>query len=73
MDEEGKKERFSRIAANRTNRILDQLRLLGNCSNTSNYSYTEEDVRKIFSAIENEVKIQKSKFEEKKRVKKFEL
>lgn len=73
MDEEGKKERFSRIAANRTNRILDQLRLLGNCSNTSNYSYTEEDVRKIFTAIENEVKIQKSKFEEKKRVKKFEL
>lgn len=59
---ETKRERFQRIATNRTNRIIDQLRLLGNCSNRSNYEYTEEEVKKIFSAIESEVKAQKARY-----------
>ena len=42
--EQEKKERFKRIAENRTNKIIDLIRLLGNCSNTSNYSYTDEEV-----------------------------
>lgn len=53
---ETKRQRFVRIAENRTNKILNMLRLLGNCSNKSNYDYTEEDVKKIFSAIEKEMK-----------------
>lgn len=73
MNEEEKKERFTKIATNRTNKILDTLRLLGNCSNTSNYSYTDEEVRKIFSVIEAEVKIQKAKFEKKEKKQKFSL
>ena len=60
MDE--KQERFVRIAENRTNRILEQIRLLGNCSNKHNYSYTDEDIKKIFSVIENELKEAKIKF-----------
>lgn len=59
---ESKRERFVRIAESRTNRILDQLKLLGNCANKHNYDYTDEDVRKIFSAIEKEVKAAKGKF-----------
>ena len=59
---ESKRERFVRIAESRTNRILDQLKLLGNCANKHNYDYTDEDVRKIFSAIEKEVKVAKGKF-----------
>lgn len=59
---ETKHERFQRIATNRTNRIIDQLRLLGNCSNRSNYEYTDEEVKKIFSAIEAEVKAQRSRY-----------
>ena len=35
---------------------------LGNCSNKNNYSYTNEDIKKIFNAIEQEVKNTKSKF-----------
>lgn len=73
MNEEEKKERFTKIATNRTNKILDTLRLLGNCSNTSNYSYTDEEVRKIFSVIEAEVKTQKAKFEKKDQKQKFSL
>jgi len=53
---ETKDARFKRIAKARTLRILDDLRLLGNCSNKGIYSYTREDVNKIFSAVEKEVK-----------------
>jgi len=63
MQNESKRERFIRIAENRTNKIIDMLRLLGNCSNPANYDYTKEDVRKIFTTIEDELKSAKSKFE----------
>ncbi|HCQ55969.1 MAG TPA: hypothetical protein DIU30_06490 [Clostridiales bacterium] len=68
-----KKERFVRIAERRTNNILEQLRLLGNCSNKNNYSYTEEDVKKIFSVIETELKEVKMKFNSKANKEKFKL
>lgn len=59
-----KRERFIKIAENRTNKIISMIKLLGNCSNKSNYSYTDEEVKKIFSAIENELKNSKLKFTE---------
>jgi len=61
---ETKRERFIRIAEARTNKIIDMLRLLGNCSNTSIYDYSESDIKKIFFAIETELKKCKSKFQE---------
>lgn len=71
--EKEKKERFKRVAENRTNKIIEQIRLLGNCANRSNYEYTEEDVKKIFYAIETELKTTKQKYREKTTAKKFEL
>lgn len=59
---ESKRDRFVRVVESRTNKIIDMLRLLGNCSNGSNYEYDEEDVRQIFAAIEKEVKAAKSAF-----------
>lgn len=59
---ETKRERFVRIAEARTNKILGMMRLLGNCSSKSNYEYSEEDVKKIFNALEKELKITKNKF-----------
>jgi len=59
---ETKRECFVRLAEARTNKILDMLRLLGNCSSKGNYDYTDEDVKKIFNAIEKEVKNTKNKF-----------
>lgn len=50
-----RRERFLSVAEKRTNRILEDLRLLGNCSNKSNYSYTPEEVEKMFRSIEEEV------------------
>ena len=58
-----KRERFKRIAEKRTQKILKTLDLLGNCSNKSNYEYTQKEVDKIFSAIEKKLKVTKNRFE----------
>ncbi len=63
-NEQLKRDRFVKIAENRTNKIIDMIKLLGNCSNKNNYSYNEEDVKQIFSAIDQELKITKTKFQE---------
>jgi hypothetical protein len=57
-----RRERFENVAAKRTQKILNLLDILGNCSNKSNYEYTDEDVRKMFSAIEGKVKNTKASF-----------
>ncbi len=62
MANETKRERFVRIAEARTNKILEMMRLLGNCSSKGNYEYTEEDIKKIFGALERELKNTKNKF-----------
>lgn len=69
-----KRTRFKKVAENRTNKIINMIELLGNCANTSNYEYTEKEVKKIFEAIEQSLKNTKNKFtiaQSKKR--KFEL
>ena len=60
---ETKQDRFVRIAEARTNKIIDMIRLLGNCSSKATYEYTKDDVKKIFAAIESELKVAKAKFE----------
>jgi hypothetical protein len=46
-----RRERFENVAARRTQKILDLLDILGNCSNKSNYEYDDDDIRKMFSVI----------------------
>ena len=65
--EESRRRRFKRLATRRANEILYKLKVLGNCSNKSFYDYTEEDINKIFSAIEDQVKYIKSKFKSPKK------
>lgn len=60
-------QRFKRIATQRTIKVLNYLRLLGNCANKKHYSYSVSDVNKIFSAIEQELKRIKTQFKETKR------
>lgn len=59
---ETKNAAFKRLAANRTNNAIKNVRLLGNLSNKHNYNYSEEDFKRIFASLENEVKLAKSKF-----------
>lgn len=60
-----KGENFKRLAENRTNKIINMLHLLGNLSNTSNYEYTDEQVRLMFDTLEKELDIQRKKFKRK--------
>lgn len=60
---ETKSEKFKRIAENRTNRIIEQIRVLGNLSNTSNYEFTMDEVDQIFKSIQAELKNTKELFE----------
>lgn len=60
--EENRRQRFKRLATKRVNKALNQLRVLGNLANRSYYDYTEEDINKMFKAIESQVKGLKGKF-----------
>lgn len=62
QNQEQNRERFKRLGAQRTNLVLQRLKVLGNCSNRSAYDYTEEEVNKIFSEIERRVRETKAKF-----------
>lgn len=61
-----KEERFKRIATRRVQETLNKLRLLKNCANTSNYSYTDEQARKIINTIDDEWKKVKMEFNKNK-------
>ncbi len=59
---ETRNERFKRLATARTTAVLDKLRLLGNLSTKANYDYSEEEINKIFSAIDSQLRTVKAKF-----------
>ncbi len=63
MASERKHERFKKIAAARAEKINDMLRLLGNCANKGNYSYSDEEAEAIFSSIEENLLEAKQKYE----------
>jgi hypothetical protein len=67
MDHKEKSIRFQRLAAKRTTEVLDRLRILGNCSDSRSYAYNEEEIDKIFRAIEEQVKIVKAQFKKPKK------
>jgi len=62
------RKRFERLAAIRTNKVIEKLRILGNCSNPGMYEYSQEDMDKIFLAINKELRRAKAKFEKPQKV-----
>jgi len=55
-------EAFRRVAEKRTERVLDSLRLLGQCSNRRSYEYSDEQVAKIFREIRIALRRAEQKF-----------
>ncbi len=51
MADSPKRQRFTKVATNRVQKIIDYLTLLQNCSNRNNYEYDEEDVNHMFDEI----------------------
>lgn len=62
LENETKRDKFVRLAEARTNKIIDMVQLLGNCSNTSQYEYSQKDVDKIFKAIQLELDEARKRF-----------
>lgn len=57
-----KRGKFVELAESRVNRAIKDMRLIGNLSNRSAYEYTEEDIRKIFRALQKELDAAKGRF-----------
>ncbi len=49
------REKFVALAEKRTSKALQAIAVIGNLSNRSNYSYSDDDVRKIKRALLNQV------------------
>jgi len=54
---------FKKLGERRTNAILERIRILGNLANRSAYEYSDDDLKKIFSIIEQELRITRAKFQ----------
>ena len=52
-----KSTRFKKVAARRTQTILDGLDNLSKCSNVANYEYTEDDVNKMMKVLKDKLKM----------------
>jgi ABC-type Fe3+-hydroxamate transport system substrate-binding protein len=57
--------KFVELAEKRVSRAIKDIRLVGNLSNRSNYSYTQDDARKIIKALRDEVEVLKARFDAK--------
>ena len=65
MDREKDGKKFIELAEKRVRRALKDIKLIGNLSNRSTYSYTDEDAKKINRALQNAVNEVKERFERK--------
>ncbi len=63
MAEETKNDRFRRLAESRGNRLIREISLLGNLSNRKNYTYSEEEVERLFAPIQMELDEVRALFE----------
>lgn len=59
---ESKRDAFLRLATKRTNAVIDKIRILSNCANPYAYEYSDDDVRRIFAAIEHELRAARARF-----------
>lgn len=62
MGTESKSDKFKRLASARGDRVIRELGLLSNLANESNYEYTDQEVQKMFSVIEAELRECKARF-----------
>ena len=58
-----RRKKFVELAEKRVNRAIKDLRLVGNLSNKSNYSYTDQDVKKIMNALKSALDEMKARFD----------
>ena len=65
MAREADRKKFVELAEKRVNRALKDIKLIGNLSNRSNYSYENKDAKAIIAALNKAVGEVKARFERK--------
>jgi hypothetical protein len=65
MAREKDRKKFVSLGEKRVRRALKDIKLIGNLSNRSNYSYTDEDAKKICKALQTAVAELKARFDRK--------
>ena len=63
MKGENKKQRFIRVVEKRVQNVLDGIRRLSQCSNRRMYEWDDEQLKKIWAAIDTEIQKCKESFE----------
>lgn len=59
------RDKFVELAEKRVSRALKDIKLIGNLSNRTNYTYTDQDVKKITQALTKAVSEMKARFDAK--------
>ena len=65
MAREEDRKKFVELAEKRVTRTIKDIRLIGNLSNKSNYSYAKKDVDKIYKALKQTLEEMKARFDSK--------
>lgn len=63
MAAKSKRERFEEVAGSRVQMVLDKLENLSKCANKRNYEFGNQDIEKMFRAINDKIKVIKMKFD----------
>lgn len=63
MRGESKNQRFIRVAEKRVQNVLDSIRRLSQCSNLRMYEWEDEQLKKIWEAIDTELQKCKKSYE----------
>jgi hypothetical protein len=62
MEKETKEHRFKRVAEKRVQNILNGLRSLSQCANRRTYAWDDDQLRKIWDAIDREITLCRESF-----------
>lgn len=62
MENENLKVKFYRVAEKRVQNVIEKIELLEGCSNRNAYQYDQEDVEKMFDAIDQALQRCKTSF-----------
>jgi len=65
MQKSTNRDKFVELAEKRVSRALKDIKLIGNLSNRTNYSYTDQDVKKITHVLNKAVNEMKARFDAK--------
>ncbi len=61
--QKNKRERFENVASSRVNKVISMLQSLQKCSNTYNYEYNDEDIKKMLNVIRQQTEELRLAFE----------